>query len=71
MTEIVTQLKLMNVRNFSCVRLSLDGEDHNHIIYIALPEGMVAFGSKKKIIEEELRIAGVQNVWFIQVSAIP
>jgi hypothetical protein len=33
MTEIVTQLKLLNIRNFSCVRLSLDVEDH--IIHIA------------------------------------
>jgi hypothetical protein len=46
MTEIVTQLKLLNIRNFSCVRLSLYGE--NHIIYIAWPEGMVAFGNQKK-----------------------
>jgi hypothetical protein len=46
MTEIVTQLKLLNIRNFSCVRLSLDGE--NYIIYIARPLGMVAFGNQIK-----------------------
>jgi hypothetical protein len=48
MTEIVTQLKLLNIRNFSCVRLSLDGE--NHIIYIELAGGSwVCLGNKKKI----------------------
>jgi hypothetical protein len=61
--EILTQLKLLNIRNFSCVRLSLDGEAH--IIYTAWPEGMVAFGNQTKLIGEELRIAGVlQKSWF-------
>ncbi len=74
MTEIVTQLKLLNIRNFSCVRLSLDGE--NHIIYIDWPGGTwVCFGIwtiKKKLIVKELRIPRVllQNLWFIQVWAI-
>ncbi len=46
MTEIVTQLKLLNIRNFSCVRLSLDGE--NYIIYIELAGGSwVCLGNKK------------------------
>jgi hypothetical protein len=27
--KIVSQLKHLNIRNFSCVRLSLDGEDRN------------------------------------------
>jgi hypothetical protein len=36
-------MKLLNIRNFSCVRLSLDGEDH--IIYIDRPGGTwVCFG---------------------------
>jgi hypothetical protein len=40
----VSQLKHLNIRNFSCVRLSLDGEDRN----IAWPVGMVAFVNQTK-----------------------
>jgi hypothetical protein len=57
--EIVTRLKLLNIRNFSSVRLSLDVENHI-IIDLGVLGCALAFGQlKQKFVVEELRIPRV------------